>query len=48
MQAERLPPRYYLAVYRTWQTLMALDSRVLARVVPAGLYYNALVTGVRP
>jgi ubiquinone/menaquinone biosynthesis C-methylase UbiE len=48
VQAERLPARYYLAVYRIWQTLMALDSRVLARVVPAGLYYNALVTGVRP
>jgi len=47
VQADRLSRYYYLAVYRTWQTLMALDSRVLARVVPAGLFYNALVTGVR-
>jgi SAM-dependent methyltransferase len=34
--------------YRTWQRLSTLDSHVLARVVPAGLFYNALVTGVKP
>jgi SAM-dependent methyltransferase len=34
--------------YRTWQRLSAVDSRVLSRVVPAGLFYNALVTGVKP
>ena len=33
--------------YRGWQRLSALDRR-LTRVVPAGLFYNALVTGVRP
>ena len=33
--------------YRTWQRLSAVDRR-LARVVPAGLFYNALVTGIRP
>jgi SAM-dependent methyltransferase len=33
--------------YHGWQRLSALDRR-LARVVPAGLFYNALVTGVRP
>ena len=33
--------------YRTWQKLSALDSR-LARVVPAGLFYNALLTGIKP
>jgi SAM-dependent methyltransferase len=33
--------------YRGWQRLSALDRR-LARVVPAGLFYNALVTGVKP
>jgi hypothetical protein len=33
--------------YRGWQRLSALDRR-LARVVPSGLFYNALVTGVRP
>ena len=34
--------------YRTWQRLSWLDSRVLSRVVPRSLFYNALVTGVRP
>ncbi|MFL6129508.1 MAG: class I SAM-dependent methyltransferase [Mycobacteriales bacterium] len=33
--------------YRTWQRLSEVDRR-LARVVPAGLFYNALVTGTRP
>ena len=33
--------------YRTWQRLSALDRR-LSRVVPAGLFYNALVTGIKP
>jgi ubiquinone/menaquinone biosynthesis C-methylase UbiE len=33
--------------YRTWQRLSAVDRR-LSRVVPAGLFYNALVTGTRP
>jgi ubiquinone/menaquinone biosynthesis C-methylase UbiE len=33
--------------YRGWQRLSALDRR-LTRVVPSGLFYNALVTGVRP
>ena len=33
--------------YRGWQRLSALDRR-LSRVVPAGLFYNALVTGTRP
>jgi len=33
--------------YRTWQRLSALDRR-LARVVPSGLFYNALLTGMRP
>jgi hypothetical protein len=33
--------------YRTWHRLSAVDRR-LSRVVPAGLFYNALVTGIRP
>jgi ubiquinone/menaquinone biosynthesis C-methylase UbiE len=33
--------------YHGWLRLSALDSR-LATVVPAGLFYNALVTGARP
>lgn len=33
--------------YRSWRRLSALDSRILSHVVPAGLFYNALVTGVK-
>jgi SAM-dependent methyltransferase len=33
--------------YHGWLRLSALDRR-LSRVVPAGLFYNALVTGIRP
>jgi hypothetical protein len=34
--------------YRGWQRLSWFDETVLSRVVPRGLFYNALVTGVRP
>jgi len=34
--------------YRSWQRLSALDSTVLARVVPDEFFYNVCVTGVRP
>lgn len=41
---------WYWAVfsYRGWQRLLWLDERVLARVVPRRLFYNALLTGVKP
>jgi SAM-dependent methyltransferase len=48
VRTDRLPPGYFYAVYRTWQALAALDAGVFARFVPAGLFYNALLTGVRP
>jgi ubiquinone/menaquinone biosynthesis C-methylase UbiE len=44
----RLGWGWAMFAYRTWQRLSALDEAVLARVVPAGLFYNALVTGVKP
>ena len=34
--------------YRSWLRLSAVDSRILSRFAPAGLFYNALVTGVKP
>jgi len=34
--------------YRSWLRLSAVDGRILSRFVPAGLFYNALVTGVKP
>lgn len=45
---ERLTAGYRFVIYRTWQKLAALDARLLSRVVPAGLFYNALLTGFRP
>ena len=40
--------RWAMFAYHSWQRLSALDERVLARFVPAGLFYNALVTGTAP
>jgi SAM-dependent methyltransferase len=34
--------------YRSWLGLHALDSAVLSRVVPAGLFYNVEITGTKP
>jgi ubiquinone/menaquinone biosynthesis C-methylase UbiE len=34
--------------YHGWQRLSALDARVLDHLVPDGLFYNALVTGLAP
>lgn len=34
--------------YRTWQGLSTVDAKVLSYVVPEGLFYNALLTGVKP
>jgi hypothetical protein len=45
---EKLGLGWAMFAYRTWQRLSWLDSRVLARVAPRALFYNALVTGVRP
>lgn len=45
---ERLGMGWAMFAYRAWQRLSWVDSRVLARVVPRSLFYNALVTGVRP
>ena len=43
----RLGWNWAMFAYHGWLRLSALDRR-LARVVPAGLFYNALVTGVKP
>lgn len=34
--------------YNGWRGLSAVDERVLARVVPDGLFYNVCLTGVKP
>jgi SAM-dependent methyltransferase len=37
-----------MVAYRTWQALSAVDSGVLRHVLPRDLFYNVLVTGVKP
>jgi SAM-dependent methyltransferase len=43
-----LPPRYPLLAYRIWRSLFWFDSTVLERVVPQDVFYNAILTAVRP
>ncbi|MDQ6873725.1 MAG: class I SAM-dependent methyltransferase [Actinomycetota bacterium] len=45
---ERLGWGWAMFAYRTWQRLSRVDDAVFSRFVPAGLFYNALVTGVKP
>jgi len=45
---DKLGFRWANFAYRSWLHLSAVDGRVLSRFVPAGLFYNALVTGVKP
>jgi SAM-dependent methyltransferase len=39
--------RWAMFAYRSWQRLSWLDANVLAKVVPRGWFYNALVTGTK-
>jgi SAM-dependent methyltransferase len=43
----RLGWGWAMFAYRSWQRLSWLDRTVLARVVPRGWFYNALVTGTK-
>jgi ubiquinone/menaquinone biosynthesis C-methylase UbiE len=44
----RLGWNWAMFAYRTWLLLSAVDRRLLARVVPAQLFYNVLITGTKP
>jgi ubiquinone/menaquinone biosynthesis C-methylase UbiE len=46
--SERLGRGWAMFAYRSWTALAEVDKRLWSRVVPAGLFYNALVTGVKP
>jgi ubiquinone/menaquinone biosynthesis C-methylase UbiE len=48
VRPERLGWHWASFAYGGWRRLMALDSRVLRRVVPAQLFYNVLLTGTKP
>jgi ubiquinone/menaquinone biosynthesis C-methylase UbiE len=45
---EKLGWNWARFAYRGWLTLAAADKHLFSRVVPAGLFYNALVTGTKP
>jgi ubiquinone/menaquinone biosynthesis C-methylase UbiE len=47
LQPERLGLRWAFFAFNTWKRLMVVDE-LAARVVPQGVFYNALVTGLRP
>ena len=48
VRPERLGYRWRFFAYRAWQRLSWVDDTVLSRVVPRGLFYNALLTARRP
>jgi ubiquinone/menaquinone biosynthesis C-methylase UbiE len=45
---ERLGWNWAMFAYKGWLTLAAADKHLFSRIVPAGLFYNALVTGTKP
>ncbi|MCP2259899.1 Methyltransferase domain-containing protein [Streptoalloteichus tenebrarius] len=45
---EKLGFGWAMFAYRTWQKLSWLDENLLAKVLPRELFYNVLVTGVKP
>ncbi|MBA2389717.1 MAG: class I SAM-dependent methyltransferase [Geodermatophilaceae bacterium] len=44
----KLGAGWAMFAYRGWQRLSTVDAAVLARVVPEGMFYNALLTGLKP
>jgi SAM-dependent methyltransferase len=48
LNPDRLGWRWKLFAFHTWQRLSWLDETLLRRFVPDALFYNALVTGIRP
>jgi ubiquinone/menaquinone biosynthesis C-methylase UbiE len=45
---EKLGFGWAMFAFKNWQRLHAMDSAVLSRVVPAGLFYNVELTGTKP
>jgi ubiquinone/menaquinone biosynthesis C-methylase UbiE len=47
LSPDRLGMRWAFFAFNTWKRLMILDG-IAAKVAPQGLFYNALITGLRP
>ncbi|HJQ47303.1 MAG TPA: class I SAM-dependent methyltransferase [Amycolatopsis sp.] len=45
---EKLTLRWRLFAYRLWLRLSAVDKKLLAKVLPRELFYNVMVTGIKP
>ena len=45
---EKLTLGWRLFAYRLWLRLSALDRKVLAKVLPRELFYNVMITGIKP
>jgi ubiquinone/menaquinone biosynthesis C-methylase UbiE len=45
---EKLGLRWATFAYKSWMALADVDKRLFSKIVPEGLFYNALVTGVKP
>jgi SAM-dependent methyltransferase len=45
---EKLGMPWKLFAFRAWQRLSWLDEHVLSKALPRGVFYNALLTGVKP
>jgi ubiquinone/menaquinone biosynthesis C-methylase UbiE len=45
---EKLGWNWARFAYNGWTALSAVDKHLWSRVIPAGLFYNALITGVKP
>ncbi|WP_236789452.1 class I SAM-dependent methyltransferase [Amycolatopsis sp. GM8] len=45
---EKLTVRWRMFAYHLWLRLSALDKKLLARVLPRELFYNVMVTGIKP
>ncbi|MGH3518841.1 MAG: class I SAM-dependent methyltransferase [Haloechinothrix sp.] len=44
---EKLTPAWRLFAYKAWLRLSALDKKLLAKILPRGLFYNVMITGTK-
>ncbi|MFD4198108.1 class I SAM-dependent methyltransferase [Amycolatopsis thermoflava] len=45
---EKLTVRWRMFAYHLWLRLSALDKKVLSKVLPRELFYNVMITGIKP
>lgn len=44
----KLGIRWNFFAFKSWQRLSALDEKILSKVLPRKLFYNVMITGVKP